>query len=359
LVGKTYEGAVTNGDWSRTSACLARQFDSRSARIGTRVGVGGEPLLDPDCSYSFGDPEGGAFGNVDQLIQEALPLPRGVPLLRGHAGPSVVRSSGMTGHLMLLVTEPAIDRPAFLGIVRDEKQAPFSFADVEAFLAAGQHVRRAIQMASRRSAAMSERPSSQLDVLGYAVFLFDIDGRVTRTNALADALAVAGDGLVLRGGRLRLQSDLAFDAALAAISTAAAQSGFHDRPAPIFFTIRQTAEARRLSAMLAMTPREWAEGRQLAMLVVSDPTRHASPPSIALRNEFGLTEAEIRFLLSFLKSFSVRSAAQAVGIRWETARRHLKSIFAKTETHSQAELTQMLLLHPASVFGPLLDEHRN
>jgi DNA-binding CsgD family transcriptional regulator len=62
----------------------------------------------------------------------------------------------------------------------------------------------------------------------------------------------------------------------------------------------------------------------------------------AIRNAFRLTAAESRLALRLLTGESVRSAAAALGITYESARSHLKSIFHKTGTHRQGELIVLL-----------------
>jgi len=61
------------------------------------------------------------------------------------------------------------------------------------------------------------------------------------------------------------------------------------------------------------------------------------PQAIFLRLGFGLSLAEARFVLLFAGA-SARFSAEARGIRYETIRGHLKSVFQKTGTHRQSEL---------------------
>lgn len=58
---------------------------------------------------------------------------------------------------------------------------------------------------------------------------------------------------------------------------------------------------------------------------------------------FDLTPAESRLVLRLVAGDSLRSAAQALGIGYETARTTLKSVFHKTGTRRQAELVIALI----------------
>jgi DNA-binding CsgD family transcriptional regulator len=74
-------------------------------------------------------------------------------------------------------------------------------------------------------------------------------------------------------------------------------------------------------------------------------TRHDVDPSafhVAARS-YGLTPSETRLALALLEGQSLRAAAAATAISYQTARSQLKQIFAKTGTRRQAELVRALL----------------
>jgi len=62
------------------------------------------------------------------------------------------------------------------------------------------------------------------------------------------------------------------------------------------------------------------------------------PQADFLEIRFGLRPAEARLVAHLITGASLRSCAQALGIKYETARSYLKSVFEKTGTHRQAEL---------------------
>ena len=57
-----------------------------------------------------------------------------------------------------------------------------------------------------------------------------------------------------------------------------------------------------------------------------------------LQNRFNLTRAEAGLVVHLATGISLKSSAKALGVGYETVRRHLKSAFLKTGTHRQAEL---------------------
>ena len=62
-----------------------------------------------------------------------------------------------------------------------------------------------------------------------------------------------------------------------------------------------------------------------------------------LRDRFRLTPSEARLALRLVTGESLRSAALALNVSYETARTALKVIFTKTGTHRQSELVIVIL----------------
>jgi len=59
---------------------------------------------------------------------------------------------------------------------------------------------------------------------------------------------------------------------------------------------------------------------------------------VFLQNRFNFTRAEARLVVRLATGISLKSSAKALGVGYETVRRHLKSVFLKTGTHRQAQL---------------------
>jgi DNA-binding CsgD family transcriptional regulator len=57
-----------------------------------------------------------------------------------------------------------------------------------------------------------------------------------------------------------------------------------------------------------------------------------------LEERFHLTHSEARLVVHLVQGTSLKSSAEALGIKYETVRSYLKSAFLKTGTHRQAEL---------------------
>ena len=61
------------------------------------------------------------------------------------------------------------------------------------------------------------------------------------------------------------------------------------------------------------------------------------------KDRFDLTPAEARLVARLMTGESLRSCAKALGIKYETLRGQLKSVFQKTKTHRQAELVTVVI----------------
>ena len=66
------------------------------------------------------------------------------------------------------------------------------------------------------------------------------------------------------------------------------------------------------------------------------------PPQAALQAAFGLSEAEARLAAQLASGEALERITAQFGIAKETGRGQLKSIFAKTGVHRQAELVALL-----------------
>jgi DNA-binding CsgD family transcriptional regulator len=79
-----------------------------------------------------------------------------------------------------------------------------------------------------------------------------------------------------------------------------------------------------------------------AVLFLTDLTCPRWPDAAVLSVAFGLTAAEARLAVLLAVGGGINEAAAALGVRRETVRSQLRTIFAKTNTGRQAELAELL-----------------
>jgi DNA-binding CsgD family transcriptional regulator len=80
-----------------------------------------------------------------------------------------------------------------------------------------------------------------------------------------------------------------------------------------------------------------------ACVFITDPDRSPVPAAVHLQRAFGLSAAETRVAAALLDGESVDRLADRLCISRNTARTHLRHLFAKTATARQADLIRVLL----------------
>lgn len=175
-----------------------------------------------------------------------------------------------------------------------------------------------------------------LDSLRCGGFLLDSRGQVLSFNLLA--LGCLGDGLNLGGGHLSAV-DRATDQGLQYIIRAA-QVEQDDR------NIQKTVTVRRSTRLplVARIVRLMQDSPQLSflLLLILDPELWPEPSHEMLSQAFGLTRAEAEIAIGIASGRTLAKIAVDRCIKVGTVRAHLKMVFSKTCTRSQADLTRVL-----------------
>jgi DNA-binding CsgD family transcriptional regulator len=84
-------------------------------------------------------------------------------------------------------------------------------------------------------------------------------------------------------------------------------------------------------------------GPPRALVVVIDPNDDPAPPADLLRRLFGLTTAEADVAELVAGGHGLKPIADELALSIATVKTHLQRVFAKTDTHRQAELVRLLL----------------
>lgn len=89
--------------------------------------------------------------------------------------------------------------------------------------------------------------------------------------------------------------------------------------------------------------------QDLALILVSDPDHGASAIDEVLRAQYGLTPSESRVAVKLAQGVSLEQLTEDLHISLNTAKTHLKSIFAKMGSSRQSELIAAILSGPAGL----------
>jgi pimeloyl-ACP methyl ester carboxylesterase/DNA-binding CsgD family transcriptional regulator/PAS domain-containing protein len=197
------------------------------------------------------------------------------------------------------------------------------------------HLRRASVFLDRYEAAEGE--TGQRTILSAiprsAAFLADGGGTIAACNRPAELAFGIGEGKPF----LLLPFEAEDRELLAGVIRRVAA-----RKAERVVTLRIRSTVTGSPVILRVSPVEGGEGRSLA-LVVSTELVWPEGFQDTVQEAFGLTAAEVEIVRGVTLGLPLRDIAEARGRSVETVRTQVRSVLAKTETHSQAELVRVVL----------------
>ena len=212
------------------------------------------------------------------------------------------------------------------------------------------HLRRAMHVHNLidRSESMTELYSQAISRLSVATIVLDQQGKVLSLNPMASELLEQADGLKLVGGHLeatypsdnrelqRLVRN-AFNR-----DTGNVQEGTQ---AEAMSVSRPSGQINLGVVVEAIATQDWAEGKGTPGVVVyiRDATGRSMASETLTKQLFNLTRAETALAMELANGLSLEEAAEALNVRRNTARAHLRSIFSKTGVRRQTELVRIIL----------------
>lgn len=225
-----------------------------------------------------------------------------------------------------------------LRLTRDDERADFGEAQRHLIGRLVPHLRIALELHARLTTTQAESRlfSSAMADLAVASLILNRDGRILRRNAIAARMLEEGGVIAESAGKLAPRTG----AGAAAIARILADPPRGD--AEILFEMAGADGAVALLARARGVPSSaYGDGAWLA-LFLTDPARPDAFTAEMLRGRFQLTRAEAALARHLLAGASLADAAETLAIAYNTARSHLRSIFAKTGTHRQGELVALL-----------------
>jgi DNA-binding CsgD family transcriptional regulator len=252
-----------------------------------------------------------------------------------------------------LATE-AGDPVGLITIFRAEGQDPFTEEECSEAEQYVPHLRRAVaireefQNAQRTRLALAE----VMDRLPMGMLLLDDARQVVIQNQAAERIVEREDGLCVdRGGpsvanareNAALQTLIA-DAIEGKIGRAFGSRGF--------LSITRRPEKRPLSVMITSLTgmaRGSPAGDAVVAVFISDPELQRLSGPKALAKLYGLTQSEAEILQLLSMGMSLEAAAASRGVSMNTARSHIKHVFAKTGVSRQGELMRLICSGVGSV----------
>lgn len=211
------------------------------------------------------------------------------------------------------------------------RSKPFEEHDRKLFRVLLPHLQRSLSLHRRLSQA--ERHASlaaeTIDLFATAAIIFDDQGEVVLMNTAASRILDQEDGLSIHQRNLRTSNGEETQRLRAIVASDTGGCARVGRP------------SGKRHFIVSVYPRNDGQ-RRAAVMLISDPEDRAVPDPEMLMRIHGLTRAESRVAVLLLAGKPIKEAAAELHISENTARQHLKSMFAKTQTTRQSELVLLL-----------------
>jgi len=237
-----------------------------------------------------------------------------------------------------------------IGIHRPAGAAGFGARDRAMMDLVAPHLRQALQLI--RSLETHERAQclgfETLAALGVGVLVVDSACHVKMINAMAERLLRTGIGAAVCQGRLVLKDpglDSQLRAAVARTSQAPLGRSLFSSET-IVVRNRDGAPIPLLVWPLPPGASQAGSCEPLAAVFIGDPGSKLALPLELVRSAYRLTPAEARLLAAVADGRRLEHYAAETGLSRNTVHTQLKSVFAKTECHSQAELVRKIMSNP-------------
>ncbi|MFC3106556.1 helix-turn-helix transcriptional regulator [Undibacterium arcticum] len=211
------------------------------------------------------------------------------------------------------------------------------------------HFKRAVHLHGQLDLIESERRlyAGAMDRLMVGTVILDENGRVLQTNAMADTILRASDGMRIANNMPHATHAADNRELQRLIKNALVRHGNQKVAAVVdAISVTRNSGLRNLGVVVHSVPlSEWSEGtsRPAAVIYIRDPEHKAQAPHDIVRQLFSFTPAETNLAMQLANGLSLEEAAEELGIRRNTARAHLRAIFSKTDVTRQTELVRIIL----------------
>ena len=211
------------------------------------------------------------------------------------------------------------------------------------------HLERAIKIHLRLEGAgmVSASANAALDCMNCGVLFVSASGKLLFANQVARELLRSGDGVMVTRGELHANTPAQTMRLREAMTAALRVRDGTDTVNSPAVVIQRPSGRRPLAIVVAPLPRAapLIELNAAAVaLFITDPERLAIPSLEMIRAMLGLTPSEAKLAQLLALGHDLRQASNHLSIQTETARKRLKDIFQKTDTHRQSDLVRLVLL---------------
>jgi len=368
LIDNLYETAISVVDncvWCDLLSGFCSNFDAAAGGLIAHDFVSGAAMLrhgyhaDTAHRHYDGDPWGQALmlHSLSDYREGSVFAGEDVESARGVTGLDVGQSrlARETPNQLCGMISRERGKGYLISLVRPAEADPFDGDDREVLTRVLPHLRRSLRLCDEVVHRRFERESllDLMNQLPVAVLLVSRSGLVRLRNHAADALLDQRDGISLRSGYLaaataRTTAELRRLIAQAATRPPACE----EAGAGEHFVIPRGPEL--LPLISVAYPSRVADGgaagriEPMAVVLIKDPQADSAQSLNDFIQVYGITNAEARLLGILSNGQGLFEAAKELAITRNTARTHMRNIYAKVGTHRQSDLVR--LLHRFALF---------
>ena len=210
------------------------------------------------------------------------------------------------------------------------------------------HLKRSADLRSNMDIMETERKllAGTVDKMLLGIVILDERGMFLRMNKVAEDILGEQDGIALKHSLL----EASYSSENQELQRLIRQALLHAHKAikglENAMSITRPSGKTKLGIAVGPVPTsDWSEGkhRPTLALFIRDSERKSQSSGDMLRQLFELTPAEAALSLLLTEGLSLDEASDELGIRKNTARAHLRSIFSKTGVTRQTSLIRLLL----------------
>lgn len=235
---------------------------------------------------------------------------------------------------------------------RGDRGGSFDQEDFDKLRLLFPHIRQTLRMRDRLAEAerYANGLEAALDRLSIGAVILDRLGRVRFANRTTESILQDQDGLSLdRSGCLQA-ANRADHAVLQRCIATTIGGGIVEQAA----LVSRPSGCRSYTVTVSPAPSGSAvrTTTTMALVFIADPEQIPQPDRDMLVQAFGLSAAELRVALALYAGLRPQEIATLLALSGNTVKSHLKAIFLKTETASQADLRQRIaaLVPPLRIF---------
>lgn len=208
------------------------------------------------------------------------------------------------------------------------------------------HVKLTLEVLAKLATAETDRSfyAHALSRLAIGSIVVADDGRILEISGIARAVINQRDGLQDVGGYLALDTPRDTQRLRDAIRAVARVRPDERQPLPTALRVERPSGRGDLGLVVQPAPLGLSEAIEpRAIVLLSDPETSVSVSPETISALFGLTAAESAICVQLVNGATLDEAGLALGIKRNTVRAHLRSIFEKTGVDRQSRLVRLIL----------------